>query len=305
MTASRDPDRLIQHFLAEGAEHLQDQVYDAVRADIEQQRQRAVIGPWRMPIMNKLVPIGVAAAAVVVALVVGTRLLGPPASSGVGAVPSVQASLAPSPTAAPSAVTPSATVRGNAPGPFVFKGVGDGPDITVTIPAPGWYGEQPDGGTLVKNDKSDPPDGSGMIGPWYGPLYVYGDPCQWSTTSPKAPVTTVDGLVAALTAQKSRDASAPVDITVDGYSGKSIILHVPDDASFGKCDQGRFGSWDIAAGTNDGPDRYHQGPGQIDELVILNVSGKLMVFDAGYYAGTPAGDLAELHAILDSMTFKK
>jgi hypothetical protein len=305
MNARRDPDRLIHAFLMEGQTELADQVYDAVRATIEDTHQRAVIGPWRMPTMNKLVPIGLVAAAAVVALVVGTRLLGPPASSGVGGVPSVQPSVAPSPTAAPSVAGPSTPVGGIAPGPFVFTGVGDGPAITVTIPAPGWYGDSGGGGTLVKNGTSDPPDGSGMIGPWYGPLYVYGDPCLWSTTTPKTPATTVDELVAALTAQKSRDASAPVDITVDGYSGKSITLHVPDDAVFGKCDGGAFGSWDVPASPNDGPDRYHQGPGQIDELLILDVSGKLMVFDAAYYQGTPTGDLAELHAILDSMTFKK
>ena len=55
MTAHRDPDRLIHAFLMEGQTELADQVYDAVRATIEQKRQRAVIGPWRMPNMNKLV----------------------------------------------------------------------------------------------------------------------------------------------------------------------------------------------------------------------------------------------------------
>jgi hypothetical protein len=106
-----------------------------------------------------------------------------------------------------------------------------------------------------------------------------------------------------VTAQKSRNASAPVDITVDGYSGKSITLHVPDNAVLAQCDQGYFGSW--TDGTESTPSRYHQGPGQIDELLILDVGGKLMVFDSSYYTGTPAGDLAELHAILGSMTFKK
>ena len=64
MTASRDPDRLIHAFLLEGEEQLQDQVYDAVRAEIEQKRQRAVFGPWRTPTMNKFVTIGLGAAAV-------------------------------------------------------------------------------------------------------------------------------------------------------------------------------------------------------------------------------------------------
>ena len=100
MTASRDPDRLIHAFLDEGADELPDPVYDAVRADIEQTRQRAVIGPWRIPDMNKLVPIGLGAAAVVVA---GRRrhpAAAAPAAGGAGSEPSVRAV---EPTPAPSA----------------------------------------------------------------------------------------------------------------------------------------------------------------------------------------------------------
>jgi hypothetical protein len=309
MTAPRDPDRLINAFLMEGQTDLADPIYDAVRATIDHTHQRVVVGPWRLPIMNKFVPLGAGVAAVVVALLVGTRLLGPPAPGGVGGGPSVQPSVQPSATpsatpgatSAPSAATPSTAIVGRAPGPFVFNS-GGGPAITVTIAAAGWDG---DTGTLVKNGNADPPDGVGMIGPWYGPLYVYRDPCRWSTTTPKTPAATVGDMVAALTAQASRNASAPVDITVDGYSGKSITLHVPDDAVFDSCDGGKFGMWQTAAVAVDGPDRYNQGAGQIDEVLILDVSGKLMVFDAAYYQGTPAGDLAELHAMLDSMTFKK
>jgi hypothetical protein len=102
MTAQRDPDRLIHAILMEGSEQLQDQIYDAVRAGIERKRQRAVIGPWRMPDMNKLVPIGLGAAAVVLALVIATQLF-PRAPSGVGA--------APSPTAPPSPAPIGGTVE--------------------------------------------------------------------------------------------------------------------------------------------------------------------------------------------------
>ena len=109
MTAPRDPDRLIHDFVLEGADQLQDQVYDAVRAEIDQKRQRVVIGPWRVPDMNKLVPIGLGATAVVVALVVGTRLLAAPAPGGVGAAPSVQPSPSPSPTPSASPKASPAT----------------------------------------------------------------------------------------------------------------------------------------------------------------------------------------------------
>jgi hypothetical protein len=291
---------MIHQFLLEGAEQLQDQVYDAVRDEIEQQRQRVVIGPWRMPTMNKLVPIGLGAAAVIVALVVGTRLLGPPASGGVGGAPSAE----PSATAEPSVAQPSSTPEGLVPdSPFVLQHPVGGPPITVTIPAPGWEGN-PGDGLLVRNNGGEPPDGAAIIGPFFGDLNVYGDPCHWSTTLPDTPATTVDEAVAALTAQASRDASAPVDITVAGHIGKSIILHVPDDAVFGDCDEDKFASWAGGGDPRDsGPSRYHQGPGQIDEVWILDVDGELIVVDAMYGADTSAEHLAELHAILESMTF--
>ncbi len=95
MTAHRDPDQLIKAFLSEGQTELADPVFDAVRATIEQKRQRVVFGPWRMPLMNKLVPFGLGAAAVVAVLVIGSQLLGPAAPGGVGGAPSAE------PTATP------------------------------------------------------------------------------------------------------------------------------------------------------------------------------------------------------------
>jgi hypothetical protein len=174
--------------------------------------------------------------------------------------------------------------------------------ITVTIPAPGWYGE-PTGGILLKHARGDPPDGAGIIVfAGLGDLYVYGDPCHWSTTRSDTPAATVDEFVVALAAQASRNASEPVDVTVDGYAGRSITLHVPDDAMFSECDRAIFASWGLGAEPN--PKRYHQGPGQIDKLWILDVDGELAVIDAGYYEGTPQIVVDELEAIVGSTTFE-
>lgn len=233
--------------------------------------------------MNKFRPIGLGATAVVAVLLIGCQ-------------PS--ASVAPSvlPTQAESTVEPS-SAAGLPEGPHLFW---DGlVRIEVTIPAPGWFGEV-GGGILIKNDNPDPPEGAGMI-VFDGPLHVYSDPCHWSGTAPETPASTVDELVAALSAQASRDATAPVDVTVDEYTGKSITLHVPDDAVFDDCDEDTFGSWTVGASQE--PYRYHQGPGQIDELWILDVNGTLVVIDTAYYAGTPAADVEELRAIAESATF--
>jgi hypothetical protein len=291
----------------EGVTALPDRVLDLVLDQLPATPQRRA--SWlarRFPVMNtNIARIGIAAVAVVVIAVVGINLL--PGSPAPGGEPNASPSVSPS-VAEPS--TEPSTAAGLPVGSsFVLAdGQPSGNEtsslvMTVTIPAPGWDGA-PDDGILVKNDNADPPEGSGMI-VWAGVdhLYVYGDPCHWSSTRPETPSTTVDEVAAALAAQASRDASAPVDITLDGYAGKAITLHVPDDADFTQCDEGTFGSWSL--GTTDlSPHRYAQGPGQIDAVWILDVNGLMVVIDWGYYAGTAPADVDELRAIVESATFE-
>ena len=106
MTTPRDPDRQIHAFLLEGDDLLNDQVYDVVRAAIEQKRQRTFIGPWRTPIMNKLVTYGLGAAAVVVLIFAGAQFFGSP-SGGTGDQPTPTASQ--SNSSAPPPLTQSFT----------------------------------------------------------------------------------------------------------------------------------------------------------------------------------------------------
>jgi hypothetical protein len=298
MTASRDPDRLIRDFLLEGEEQLDDQVYDAVRAEIEQQRQRAVFGLWRTPIMNKFVTIGLGAAAVVVLLFAGSQFFG--SSGGLfGTDPTATATPEPTPS-------PSAAAGGSLPeGPFLVRDFGASraaPRITVTIPAPGWT-SIPDFGGLTKGPDEDPPQSAMLLWAWPAgtTISVYGDPCDWASTD-RTFATTVDELAAALAAQPSRDASDPVDVTVGGYSGKHVTLHVPEDwdASSNDCDQGLFASYGVNGGE---PIRNHQGPGQIDELWILDVDGEIAILDAMYRPDTPPELIEEMRAIAESASF--
>ena len=304
MTASRDPDRLIRAFLVEGDEELHDQVYDAVRARIEQSPQRFVIGPWRLPVMNKLVGFGLAAAAVILAVLVGTRLLGSPEAGGFGGSPSRSAEAAPA-TAEPTASEPSPSSDGSLPqGPHtLWDGANGGPSITVTIPASGWYGE-PGGGILANapSHENFAPEDAGMIGPFVGDIYVPADPCQWTTTMPDDPATTVDEVAAALQRQATRAALGPNDVDIDGYTGKALTLHVPDDAVFSDCDRGEFCT--LSEGNPEACNRYEQFPGQIDELWIMDVDEEVVVIDATYGNATPSGDIAALRAIVDSMDFE-
>ena len=131
---------------------------------------------------------------------------------------------------------------------------------------------------------------------------VYGDPCQWESSTPDTPVTTVDDFAAALAAQASRDASEPEDVTVGGYEGKSVTLHVPDDADFSACDRGKFASYG-AAGRGE-PDRWHQGPGQIDRFWILDVDGTILTIQAMWRPDTPEELVGEMVGIVESTTFE-
>jgi hypothetical protein len=102
MNAPRDPDRLIHAFLQEGEEMLQDPIYDEVRAVIEHKRQRTFFGPWRLPIMNRTLAVGLGTAAVVViGLLLGAQLLGPINLGGSDPTPTPE----PSATLQPSSET--------------------------------------------------------------------------------------------------------------------------------------------------------------------------------------------------------
>jgi hypothetical protein len=309
MTARHDLDRMLDAFLMDGPLELPDPSFDTVRDRMETTRQRVVMGPWRVPDMSKLVPIGLGVAALVVAVVVGARLLGP-APSGPGAVPTVAPTITPEPTA--SSPLPSSSTSGASPSAAAGLPLGtfelwrSGSPVSVTIAGPGWVGIEGQGFIEKGVNGADGPAGAGMIVfPDGDGWYVPADPCKWTTTWPQARSDTVDELVAALAAQATRNPSVPSDITLDGHEGKSITLHVPDDAAFASCDAGRFCTLgDPVRSSTDSCDRYAQGPGQIDEMWIVDVEGRPVVVDWAYYAGTPPEDVAELRAIVESMTFE-
>jgi hypothetical protein len=307
--SDRDVTRAIRSWLHEDRHEDVSRIAGAVLDQVETTRQRRATW-WsarRTSTVNRILGFGIAAAAVVVALVIGTQVLGPPAPGGVGGAPTSEPSS--TAVASPSAAEPSPSIEADLDeGPFLYFN-GSIP-ITVTIPAPGWSVDGRFG--LVKNKNIQPPDGAYVIGPWTGEnaRYIPGDPCQWLSTMPDTPATTVDEIVAALASQVSRDASEPVDITVDGHAGKSITLHVPDDVVFANgeftnCDHenGGHAAFCTAGTATDCFMWNARGPGAIDELWILDVDGQILLMDGAYYAKTPAQHVDELQAILGSMSF--
>jgi hypothetical protein len=316
MSAPRDVDRLLNSFLDEGPMELPDASYDQVRARIDQTRQRAFLGSWRFSLMNNnIVRVGLAAAAVVVIAVIAINLL--PGTAPPGGEPSVSPSAEPSEAAVQSA-EPSTWI-GIASGPFVVADASV--PVTVEITSPGWNHDSgidyvykdPDG----RDDGLDSPEGNGAgLIAWSWPagmgFHVYGDPCLWSTTIPATAANTPDEIAEAFSTQPASEPTAPVDVTVGGYAGKALTLTVPmsyhqqpdvsREVEFADCDQGIFGYYGIEGGLE--PERNAQGPGQIDELWILDVNGSVVILDGFYSPATPADLVDELRVMAESATFE-
>jgi hypothetical protein len=128
---------------------------------------------------------------------------------------------------------------------------------------------------------------------------VYADPCHWSGALLDPPVgPTVENLASALVNQVMRDATA-TDITLDGYGGKLVRMSVPADINFADCDDRLFGTWTEAG--SDAPSRYAHGPGELDEVYIVDVSGTRVVIDAAHMPFTSAAELAELEGMVASV----
>jgi hypothetical protein len=308
MTASRDPDRLIRAFLREGEEELHDQVFDAVRADIEQTRQRAFIGPWRFPLMSNIVKVGLAAAAVVAAVFLGTQLLGSP--GGLGAEPTAEPTVEATPTPEPSVPEPTSSADAFLPeGPILIwdpqREAGTSPGgatVTVTISAPGWQFN--DDYQFLHKGTDEVDDAVMWPGSWAPGtgVYVYADPCRWQSTLPETPARTVDEVVTSLAAQPTLDASQPVDVTIGGYAGKAIILSRPEESTDAECDGGESGIFQTEVGT--GPDLVYGAPGQTNEFWFGDVDGSLVMMLGRYLPDTPDESVEELRAIVESATFE-
>jgi hypothetical protein len=307
MRTDRQLDDTISRWLeAEAPTQLPDRV---LRATFERTRrarqQRGWQAPFRRLQVNRMLPAlaGVAAVAVVAVVAVGLYFNQP----GIGGVPPAPTQ-APSPTAAPTPTAeptatrePASTPAAGLPeGPFDLED--SGMAMTVTIPAPGWTFDGEVTALVKGNEVANMPEAAILFWSWPAgtAFYVPGDPCRSTSTRPDTPATTVDDFAAALAAQASRDASEPVDVMVGGYAGKSLTLHVPDDALFDECQQGEF----VSYGTEQDPlGRIHQGRGQIDELWILDVDGAFVIIDAMYRPDTPPALVEEMRGIAQSATF--
>ena len=77
---------------------------------------------------------------------------------------------------------------------------------------------------------------------------------------------------------------------------------LPADLDFAACDRGMVGAWS-EAGTEE-PSRTLQGPGELDDVYILDVQGVRVVVTAAWFPSSAAPILTELEGMLDSLTIE-
>jgi hypothetical protein len=309
MNPQNRADQAFESWLDDGPTRMPEHLVDSIVAQLEETHQRKHSWlPGREQMNRMMVTVGgVAAIALIAAM--GFYFLGR-GGGGIGGVTTQAPTLAPTPIVSPSpvptvapAATPSPTRTPDAGLPLGPFGVSaDGLPLTVVIPSSGWKWSSVQNSLQKGQSVKNLPEAAQLFWSFATGtgFYVYGDPCQWASTTPN-PVTSVDDFAAALAAQSSRDASEPVDVTIDGYVGKALTLHVPDDADLTECDGGQFASYGNT--TESGPSRYHQGPGQVDDIVILEVGGRIVVIDSMYRPDTSAQLVDEMRGIVESATF--
>jgi hypothetical protein len=139
---------------------------------------------------------------------------------------------------------------------------------------------------------------------------VPSDPCHWDQSMHRAGGT-VDKVVASIRAQQLRHATEPVDITLAGYEGSYLELHVPTDmivhgdADFKGCDERANGHTDFVNWiARSGAESYETVPGQVDMLWVIEVDGRPLVVDATYSPDASAEQVRELESVVESIRFR-
>jgi hypothetical protein len=190
------------------------------------------------------------------------------------------------------------------PGVYLVDPDGDpetGPQVHFTIAGEGWRAWV---GTY-KVEQGDESAGR-VVGLTIAEVAeVVADPCHRHTWEDPGP--TVVDLAEALAALPGFEVlEAPSETTLAGYAGQRFALQVADleyepGRGFTACNGGYFYAWRAPTGRDRSPTRYYQGPGQQLEMWVLDVDGSRLLIETNRFPDSPADDVAELEAILDSL----
>lgn len=291
MTADRDIERVLEHWLVDGVDRMPDRVYLSILDRVERQpQQRAWRVSWRDPHVNAYLKPLAAIAAVVVIAVIGYNLL-PGGSTGAGG-----------PAASPSAPPPSPSASSESPESRTWP-VGtlqaqryhvtvEGLRFSFAPPSDRWRsvaaGELLTGSGTPHTARGD--DYAWMI-QGEDITAVATDPCDGKSVEVDG--SSIDDLAAALATIPGMSAEQPVATTVGGLPAKVVTLTVDPDPP---CDTDLF--WMF------GQTSLH--PNSVNSIIriwITEVDGQRYVFFTDQASADPRVE-REIQQIIDSIQFE-
>lgn len=277
----------------EGVTPLPDSVRNAVRAQLPMTKQLGRFsGPMgRFPVMNNnFVRLGLAAAVIVLAVLVGIQFL---------PGPNVGSDASPTPTATPLALHGGLLE----PGTYAVSNV-DAPirtlvPFTFTVPA-GWSAR---GADLQISRGADTPGELSFV-PWVV-THVYADACH-SEGGLTEVGPTVDDLVIALEGQLNSDANAVMSVLVGGYGATYLPMRVPIDLDASTCRHPEV----LQIWANEAETDFFAIPvvaGRVGGNVayIVDVNGERVVLITHHGSESSPADIAELESIIGSIQFEQ
>jgi len=290
MNENTDFDRIAQSWLQDGPTEMPDRSLQAALDEVHvTSQQRFGAARRTLPMNGNAFRLAAAAVVALAIVVVGGIYLGNNQSGEIGGQPSATPTPIPTPSPTPTAA-PSEVVDG--PGTYRLGSVGHvgSPPASILIDVPtGWTA---DGPIVGKANRDIQP----LVVVWQM-SNRFNHPCTDHTLLSPAPGPGVDELIEALASQPGITAGPIMDVTVDGYSGKSVELTVATDIL--TCGAGDDGFWLWAS--PDGDRRYVQASDEMDRIYALDVDGTRFTFNARLPADATAEERAELEAIIASM----
>jgi hypothetical protein len=293
MRTPRDPDRLIAAYLEEDVAGLPDRVLDAVRSNIEHTKQRVVIGPWRIPRMNRYAKLAIAAAAVVVIAIVGYKMLpGAGTFAGPGASPSASASPSPTPRTTMPSGTLAAGVR--------YSAVQGGVRLNFQLPTSKW--DTGNAFEFLRTGTFKAADGAfiGVTRPG-GPRGTYSDPCAHVAAENSSRVGSE--IAEALATIPGVDATAPVASAVGGKAATFVAVTIPEGIGCGPSDFFLYYDPGSCEGFDPCP-RWASALDSTYRIWLVDVDGTLVWIETETYKGASSELVQEIQDIVDSIQFE-
>ena len=267
----------------EGSTPLPEGVRDAIRAEVPTIHQRTAWWPARrLPTMNNIMRLALATAAVAVAAVVGYSYF----SGGNVGGPSIDD---PSPTVE---ATPAALRLSEGPIEAGRYTLGEDFPVPTTFDVPAqWIACS--SGVMEQGVCRLAGRGFPQIGLTFSYVEnVAADPCAEDLLDP--PIgPTVDDLVTAISSLEGFEATAPEDVTIDGFNAKRFTLTASADPL---CDS--IATWATQTRVNG------IGASEINLLHVVDVDGvRLLLSSAHFENTTTPEDFAALDELISSIDF--